>query len=100
VTFLILPTVEQAADLVYPALTIIALDPTLLVNFIIFLLLKLLFRDRHVQQFDRCCTVKLIVALVTPVVLVVATDVEMAVPPDSLTLAVHTIAKEHRWLKQ
>jgi hypothetical protein len=98
--FLILPAVEQAADLVYPALTIIALDPTLLVNFVILLLLKLLFHDRRVQQFDRRCVVKLIVALVTPEVLVVAADVEMTIPPDPLTLAVHTIAKEYRWLKQ
>ena len=98
--FLVLPCVEQTANLVYPPVTYIALDPAFLVYFIILLLFQIDLGYRQIYKFNRRLLVEFIVTLVAPKVLVVAPDIEVAVAADALAGTVEPVAEKDGWFEK
>jgi hypothetical protein len=97
--FLVLSGVKQTTDLVDPLLANIALHPTLLVDFVVLLLHQICFYNRKINQFDGSFVIQLIIALVTPKVLVVSTNVEVTVSSNAFASTIHTVTEEDWWLE-
>jgi hypothetical protein len=75
-----------------PSLTVITLYPALFMGLIILSLSQISFLDLSGTKIY--CVTKLTVTLIAPSILLICSEVEVVVAPNTRTLTVQTIAKE------
>ena len=79
-----------------PSFTLVALHPALFVDLVVLLLEECALPNGHVGQLNRVALFEFGVAKMTPVVLIIAADVVVAIPSDSFGRTLEAVAVEDR----
>mmetsp|Transcript_3872 Transcript_3872/g.10918 ORF Transcript_3872/g.10918 Transcript_3872/m.10918 type:complete len:310 (+) Transcript_3872:2210-3139(+) len=95
VVFLVETDVKQSADLVNPSLALVAFHPTFLVLFVVLLFLQLALANGQIHELNRDVAVQFVVTLIAPKVLIVTSDVKVAVATNPFARTVHSVTEEH-----
>jgi hypothetical protein len=84
----VLASVEKGTYLVHPSFASVTLNPTLFVNFVILLLEELFFPYCDIAKLNCLAILQFLKTQMAPVILVVPTNIVVAIPTNSLRWAV------------
>ena len=97
---LVLACVKKGTYLMNPSLTAITLNPTFFMNFVILFLNQLGLLSGEIAKFNWLVVLQISKALVAPVILVVTTNIVVAISSDSFRWTVCPVTIENWWFKE